>query len=592
MNAEQIQSLAVLLGALGLFAWGRFRHDLVALIALLACVHMGLVPAGEAFAGFGHPAVITVAAVLVLSQALSASGVIDLLARRCVPQKAPVTVQVAGLGGIGALLSSIMNNVGALALLMPVAIAAAKRAGRSPSLLLMPLAFATMLGGCLTLIATPSNLVVSDYRRLALGEPFALLDFLPVGVAVVAAGLAFIALVGWRLIPLRQSPAAAELFGIASYVTEAGVPEKSKAAGMTFIQVEAALEDTEARLFGLVRGSRRIPATAWWERIQPGDVLVFRAPPDSCRKVREARELTALDEPETATEALGGEGHTLVEAVVQPGAPIEGLTAEEMRLRSRYGVAMVAISRQGSASSGRLKSFRFAVGDVLLLQGAPAQIAAACSALGLLTLSQRELPAGRRRAMPAVGFFALAILAMALGLAPPAIALSTAVALVLATRCITLREAYAAVDWPVLVLLGAMLPVGGTLESTGATEVIAGTLLSLGNEVAPVVVLTLVLLVTMFISDVVNNAATAVMMAPLAVGLARGLGVSPDPFLMAVAIGAALAFLTPIGHQNNTLVMGPGGYRFGDYWRMGLPLELVLTLVSVPMLLLVWPLNP
>ncbi len=590
MTAEQIQSLAVILGALLLFAWGRFRHDLVALIALLAAVHMGLVPGDQAFAGFGHPAVITVAAVLVLSYALSASGVIDILARHCVPQKASIPVQVAGLGGLGALLSSVMNNVGALALLMPVAIAAAKRSERSPSLLLMPLAFATMLGGCLTLIATPSNLVVSDYRRLALGEPFALLDFAPVGLAVVAAGLVFVALVGWRLIPARKSPAAAELFGIANYVTEASVPPKSKSVGLSFREIEAKLEEPESRLFGLVRGSRRIPSTAWWERVQEGDVLVFQAPPTAFSKVREALQLTLIEEPESATEALGGEGRTLVEAVVQPRALIEGLTAEEMRLRSRYGIALVAISRQGNVASARLKCFRFAVGDVLLLEGAPGQIAAASAALGLLPLAQRELPAGGRRALPAVGFFALAILAMGIGLAPPAVALSTAVALVLATRCITLREAYEAVDWPVLVLLGAMLPVGGTLESTGATEVIAGWLLSLGHEMAPVFVLTAVLVVTMFISDVINNAATAVMMAPLSLGLARGLGVSPDPFLMAVAIGAALAFLTPIGHQNNTLVMGPGGYRFGDYWRMGLPLEIVLVVVSVPLLLLVWPL--
>lgn len=590
MTEAQILSLAVLVAALALFAWGRLRHDVVSLLALLAVVAGGLVPAEEAFLGFGHPAVITVICVLVLSHALAASGAIDAVAARLLPPGLSVARQILLLGGLGALLSAVMNNVGALALLMPAAIAAARRDGHSPSLVLMPLSLLTMLGGLITLIGTPSNLVVSDFRRRALGEPYHLLDFTLVGLLVTALGLLYVTLLGWRLLPARKPPQAEELFGIASYVTEAEPAEGSVSLGKSFAELEGLLGDAEARLFGLVRGSRRIPATAWWERMQPGDALVFEASPQVLPKVLERLKLRSLAEQEKARVAIGGEGAGLIEAVVQPRAAIAGLTAEEMRLRSRYGVTLVAVSRQGEGSGGRLKSFRFQTGDVLLLQGAPAQLAAATANLGLLPLAQRELPLRRRNWIPPVAAFLLAIAAIVAGLAPPAIALAAGVAALLVGGVLKPGEAYAAVDWPVVVLLGAMLPVGGTLETTGATQVIADWLLGVGRALEPWMVLTLVLGVTMLVSDVVNNAATAVMMSPLAIALAQGLGVSPDPFLMAVAVGTTVAVLTPIGHQNNTLVMGPGGYRFGDYFRFGLPIEAATLLLGAPIILLAFPL--
>ncbi len=589
MDQNQLLSVGLIVVALGLFAWGRLRYDLVALLALLVAVYGGLVPADEAFLGFGHPAVITVIAVLVLSQALTASGAVELLARRLLPAGATVGRHILILGGLGALVSAVMNNVGALALLMPIAIAAARRDGHSPSLVLMPLALLTMLGGLITLIGTPSNLVVSDFRRRALGEPFHLFDITPIGLLITLLGLVYAALLGWRLLPARKPPQADELFGIASYVTEARVGEASPALGKSFAELEAALVEPEARLFGLVRGARRIPSTAWWERAQSGDVLVFEASPQVFPRIVERLKLESLSEPELGRDAIAGEGRSLVEAVVQPRGLITGLTAEEMRLRSRYGVTLIALSRQGEGTGGRLKNLRFEIGDVLLLQGAPAQLAAAISTLGLLPLAERDLPMQRRRWLPPVAFFGLAIAAIAADLATPAVALATAVAGLLATRTMKLGEAYAAVDWPVVVLLGAMLPVGGTLESTGATQVIAGWLLDIGRAVQPWMVLALVLGVSMLVSNVVNNAATAVMMSPIAVALAKGLQVSPDPFLMAVAVGVTLAVMTPIGHQNNTLVMGPGGYHFGDYWRFGLPMQLAVLLLGAPVILLCFP---
>jgi di/tricarboxylate transporter len=589
LTTEQIESLSLLAATLALFAWGRFRHDVVAMLSLMAAVALGLVEADAAFAGFGHPAVITVAAVLILGYAVSASGIVDVAVKRLMPDGASLFVQMLALGVMGALISSIMNNVGALALIMPVAVAAARKAGQPPSVLLMTVSLATMLGGLLTLIGTPSNLVVSDFRRQALGEGFHLFDITPIGLCVVLAGLTFIALFGWRLIPARSAPVAGELFGMATYVTEAKVKEGSKSIGKAFTELEQMPAVLGAHVMGIVRAGQRIPSTAWWERIQAGDVLVYQSAPETFPRVQEALDLEHLADPETGAAAIAGEGRMLVEAVVRPRAPIEGQTAQELRLRSRYGVDLIAVSRQGEEPSKRLKRFRFTVGDLLLLQGSAQQLQAALSALGLLPIAERNLPPSRRRALPAVGFFLAGIVVTASGLAPPAVALMAAALLTVVFRALPLRELYAAVDWSVIVLIGAMLPVGGTLEATGATDVIATWLLNIGQGAGPYLVLALLLVVTLLLAEAVSNAATAVLMAPLALGLARGLEVQPDAFLMAVAVGSACAFLTPIGHQNATLIMGPGGFRFGDYWRLGVAMEAIVVAISVPLLPLLFP---
>ena len=589
MTAPQIESLALLGVTLALFAWGRFRHDVVAMLALMVAIVLGLVEPDAAFAGFGHPAVITIAAVLVLGYAVSASGIVDLAVQRLMPEGASLFVQMAALGLMGALISSVMNNVGALALIMPVAVAAARKAGKPPSILLMTVSLGTMLGGLLTLIGTPSNLVVSDFRRQALGEGFHLFAVTPIGVAVVAAGLAFISLVGWRLIPARSAPVAGELFGMATYVTEARVKEGSKSIGKAFTELEQVPAVQDAHVMGIVRGGHRIPATAWWERIQAGDVLVYQAAPETFPRVQEALDLEHLADAESGAAAIAGEGRMLLEAVVRPRAQIEGQTAQELRLRSRYGVDLIAVSRQGDAPSKRLKRFRFTVGDLLLLQGSAQALSAALNALGLLPIAERSLPPSRRRALPAVLFFLAGIVVTVSGVAPPAVALMGAALLTVMFRALPIRELYTAVDWSVIVLIGAMLPVGGTLEATGATDAIAAWLLDIGQGAGPLVVLALLTIATLLLAEAVSNAATAVLMSPLALGLARGLEVQPDAFLMAVAVGSACAFLTPIGHQNATLIMGPGGFRFGDYWRLGLAMEAIVVAIAVALLPLLFP---
>ena len=613
MSSQQVIAAGLVVLALLLFAWGRWRYDIVALLVMLAAVAGGVVDPATAFLGFGHPAVVTVAAVLVVSRGLEAAGVVDQIAARLLPAKAPLVVQLALLCGIVAVLSAFMNNVGALALIMPVTLAAAAKAGHAPGLLLMPVAFASMLGGMTTLIGTPPNILVATYRGSSAGMPFGLFDFLPVGGAVAAAGLAFIVLFGWRLIPRRSRAGMEEMQGIDEYVAEVTLTEKSPLIGLSTAKLDEALAKHELKALVLIRGERRVPA-ARWEQVRADDVVLLEGAPDALQAAlgplgvalpqdaeneKEKREKEegaegdkgAGEAPKRRKPRLGGDDIGVVEAVVQPRALLVGLTAEEMRLGERYLVNLLAVAREGSHHRGRLKSFRFAAGDVLLLQGPRPQLNAAIRALGVLPLAERQIDLGRAvRPLVAVGIMAAALAAIAAFGAPAAVALTMAAVAMVISRTINLREAYDAIDWPILILLGAMIPVGQALETTGTTALLADWLARMGRGLAPVVLLIVILVITMTLSDIINNAATAVMMAPLAAGLARGLGVNPDAFLMAVAIGASCAFLTPIGHQNNTLVMGPGGYRFWDYWRMGLPLELLIVAVSIPMLLLFWPL--
>jgi len=593
VTTPQIISLAILGGALVLFVWGRWRHDVVALIALAAGLISGLVPGGEAFAGFGHPAVITVAAVLVISRALANAGAVDLLLRYIAPLTGRPSIHIGGLGGISAVLSGFINNVGTLALMMPVAIKSAAGAGRTPGSILMPISFAAILGGLLTLIGTPPNIIVATFRADALGEPFHMFDFTPVGAPIALAGLLFVAFVGWRLIPKerRERSAPDELFDIKGYLTEARVQDDSDIVGKLLREVEDVAAEHDATILGVVRDERRILRPTWRGALEAGDILILEAAPESIDKVVTTLGLTLADEGKDVTETLRSDEVGLVEAVVTAGSVAEGRNARGLRLRTYHGVKLLGVSRQGRPTRGRLRSFTFRAGDVLLLQGDTEQMPGTLADLGLLPLAERDLQIGKRRKLwIALAVFIAAIICAALGIVGAPVALTLAALAMLLFDVISPREAYRNIDWSVIVLMGALMPVGAALEATGTTVLIADAILFIAGNAAPVVALGLILVVTMTLSDVINNAATAVVMAPISLGVASSLGVNPDGFLMAVAVGASCAFLTPIGHQNNALIMGPGGYRFGDYWRMGLPLELIIVAVALPMILLVWPL--
>ena len=594
MTIDQALVLILFTGLFAMFVWGRWRYDLVAITALIAAVFMGLVPAGQAFSGFGHPAVITVAAVLIVSRALSVSGAIERLTAVMLPPVRSLTAHIGLLSGVGAVLSAFMNNIGALALLMPATIDAAKKSERPPALLLMPLSFGTILGGLITLIGTPPNIIIANIRTDVAGQPFAMFDFAPVGLTLAVLGVAYLALIGWRLVPKeRQAKSAGEeLFDIDAYVTEVKVVDGAKAVGRSVAELDDVADACDVRIAGLIRARKRILRTSRATEVMAGDIIILEADPAGLDRFAHKLGLEIVGDAPRDRALLSSTEVALTEAVVSPDSRMIGRITGQMRLKSRYGLNLLGVSRQGTPVRRRLHKVIFRSGDVLLLQGDADSMHVTMTRLGLLPLASRGMGLGQRgQAWLALSFLAAAVAAASSGLIPLPIAFAAAAVAVVASNIVPLRDVYDSVDWPVIVLLGALIPVGQALQTTGATALIADAILALASGAGPVLVLVLIMVVTMTLSDIMNNAATAVVMAPIAITLSDRLGVSSDPFLMAVAVAASCAFLTPIGHQNNALVMGPGGYRFGDYWRVGLPLEVLIVALGVPMILWVWPLG-
>jgi len=591
MTNDQIILFGLLSFVFALLLWGRIRYDLIAFGALILAVIAGVVPQDKAFEGFGHPAVIIIALVLIVSRGLVNSGAIDLIARYAVNKSRAVSSHIAIMSGVGAALSAVMNNVGALALLMPVDLQAASKAGRSPALTLMPLSFATIVGGLVTLIGTPPNIIIASFREKALGEPFHMFDFAPVGIVVAIAGVAFVALVGWRLIPADRSThdSGKELFDLDAYVAEVRVSEGSKLIGKRVRELDDESEEADAVILGLVRNGERLPGQARREIIQKDDFLVIEASPQAIEELAGNLELEYVGS-EKHRDSLVSPETGLIEVVVPIGARIEGRSALSLRLLYRHGVTLLGVSRRGVPFRERVRKVEIEAGDILLLYGPSERLADIVDWLGALPLAERGLQVAQRtKATLTIAIFASAIFLASIGVLYLPIALAAACVALALFNVVPVRQFYEAVEWPVIVLLGSLIPIGAALESSGGTLLIADGIVSLASGASPAIVLTLLMIVTMTLSDVLNNTATAVIAAPIAVDIANRLGVSADPFLMAVAIAASCAFLTPIGHKNNTLIMGPGGYRFGDYWRMGLPLEILVIAVAVPMILIVWP---
>ncbi|MDE2841997.1 MAG: SLC13 family permease [Chloroflexota bacterium] len=593
--ARELTVFAVLVASLALFVFGRWRYDVVAISALLVLAVAGIVPAAEAYKGFGHPAVITVAAVLVLSRALYNSGVVDVIAAWYLRIPDLLTVRVAALSGMTAFLSAFMNNVGAVSLLLPVVVRVSNRSDHPPSRFLMPLAFASLLGGLTTLIGTPPNLIISKFREDELGVPFQMFDFAPVGVAITVAGVAFLALVAWRLIPSRRAPLAlGDTLDVENYMTEVRVPENSRFVGMLLRDIEESANE-EVTIAGLLHRGLVYPAPSSFQIIDANDVLIIEADPDDLKTFVDNTgfELEgSRDFQEEIRQSLASEDVSIVEAIAVPESPVLGKTARDLHMHAEYGVNLLGVSRQGQRIIRRLSRIDFRVGDVLLIQGQDEVVQTALPRLGLLPLAQRELRIGQqRRLFFPIAVFTGALLLTSLGLLSVQVSFVSAIAILVATRFVSLQDAYSAIDWPIIVLLGAMIPVGEALETTGGAARIASTLAGLGAFLPPWAMLGTLLVSTLLLSAIINNAAAVILMAPIGISVAQALGASLDPFLMAVAIGGSSAFLTPIGHQSNTIVMGPGGYHFVDYFIVGLPMVVVIVAVAIPAIMWVWPLG-
>ncbi|WP_146344720.1 SLC13 family permease [Phaeobacter marinintestinus] len=589
MTLDQTILFSLFLAVFGLLLWGRFRYDLVAFSALLAGVVLGVVPVKDAFTGFGHPATLVVALVLIVSAGLVRSGAVFLITRTLVDTSRGLGAHIAVMGGIGAVLSAFMNNVAALALLMPVDIQTARKAGRSPGLTLMPLGFATILGGMVTLIGTPPNIIIASIRGETLGTPFTMFDFAPVGGIAALAGLIFVALIGWRLIPTRENEQTG-MSGLTQYIAELTIPDESKHIGKRLAELEETAEKADVAILGLIRDGKRRYGRATNTILRANDVLVLEAVPEALDEFRATTDLAFSDAARQEKLTAAGDGLDVIEVVVPETSRIARKTAQTLGLAWRQQTILMGISRQGKQITKQVRNTIVEPGDILLLLCPRDHGPDVTEWLGCLPLAERGLSVtANDKTWLSIGLFAAAVLAASLGLIYLPVALGLVVVAFVLTKILPIAEIYDHIEWPVVVLLGSMIPLGAALDSSGGTELIASSLVSLTTGLPSWAILTVLMVVTMTLSDVLNNTATTIVAAPVGIQMAQALNVSPDPFLMAVAIAASAAFLTPIGHKNNTLILGPGGYRFGDYWRMGLPLEILIVAVSIPAILVFWP---
>ena len=573
-----------------LFVWDKWRYDVVAVLALLFLVMYGIIPSEDAFSGFAHPAVITVAAVLLISRGLQASGIVDVLARFMNKAGKNLYLQITVLCLVTAVASAFMNNIGALAILMPVAIHVARKNGHPPSYILMPIAFSSLLGGMITLIGTPPNIIIATFRADYTGEAFGMFDFAPVGLALTIAGILFITLLGWRLLPNRKGQASdSDRFEIENYITEVRVTKDSKIKDTTYGDIRSLTEDDVTPL-GLVRRKKRIHMPRLNEVLKTNDIIILEADTDSLNTFIDKSGVKLVGDKKFRKDAEGSEEIIMREAVVMPDSPLIGRTTTDLNMRTRYGLNLLAVARSNQKIRKRMDKIPFKNGDVLLLQGRSQNLDDLIAAMNCLPLVERELKIGKpRQILPGLLIFIAAVLIVILGVLPVQIAFATGAAAMVFTGVLPVKDLYSHIDWPIIVLLGAMIPIGVAFETTGAADLIADQVLEIGYNYPVWFVVGLIMAITMFLSDLINNAATVVLMAPIGLTIAGGMDMSADPLLMAIAVGASCAFLTPIGHQSNTLVMGPGGYKFSDYWRMGLPLEIIILLLGTPLILFFWP---
>ncbi|RCS24379.1 SLC13 family permease [Phyllobacterium salinisoli] len=590
MTPQQILAVIVIGLMMAAFVWGRFRYDIVAACSLLLAVTVGVVPFDAAFKGFSDEIVIIVASALVVSAGVARSGLMETVIQRLTPKLTSVRGQLAVLVITVTVLSAFVKNIGALAIMIPIAFQFAKRSNVSPSVFLMPMAFGSLLGGLMTQIGTSPNIVVSRIRGEMTGQSFTMFDFTPVGATLAVVGIVFLILFYW-LVPARTRETASmdDAIEINNYVSEARVSKESSALGKTVAHLVKSAEG-DAKVTSIVRGDRHMPPLPD-AILRENDVLLIEGDPKALDQIINQGKLVLSAERKPSADESSAEIDA-IEAVVVDGSPLIGLSARQLALFDRFDVNLLAISRQGERIKERLGEIVFRLGDVIVLQGKDTNLPNVLREFGCLPLARRSILLGsfRRGLIPLV-ILIIAMGTTALGMLPVSIAFFAAAVAMVLFRTIPVREVYSAVNGPILVMLATLIPVSDALRTTGASDVIAKWLTVFGHELPPYGALALILITAMAVTPFLNNAATVLVMAPIATSFATGLGFRPDAFLMAVAIGAGCDFLTPIGHQCNTLVMGPGGYKFSDYPRLGLPLSAIIVLAAIPALLYFWPLN-
>ena len=591
MTLEQGLAFGLMGAAVAFFIWGRFRYDLVALTALVVGAIIGVVPVDDMFAGFSNELIWIIASALVLSAAIARSGMVESVLSPVLSRLNTPALQIPAFAGAVMLLSVVTKNIGALAIMMPIALQVARKSGTPASQLLMPMAFASLLGGLVTLVGTSPNVIVSSVRETILGEPYQFFDFAPVGLGICIAGFAFLAVAPFFIRINRSAPAGVEqAMESAHYVTELSVPEGSALAGQPCSELQK-LAGADVTLVSIVSNGKRRKCSPE-AMLGEGDTIVVEGDQKDLEKFAAAAKLSLTGERHREGKE-NTEQVRVVEGVIGQASRLAGRTVAQARLHEQFGLSVLAVSRGGSRIASELRAVRLRAGDIIIFKAMDSDMGAAFAELQILPLTERKVALGTKRfGFAPVALLGAAILAITMGWAPIQLAFMAAAVGVLLLRVMSVTEAYRAIDGSMLVLLAALIPLSQAIERTGGAALLAGPLSDLLQPMPSYLAVATLIVVGMAITPFLNNAATVLIVAPMAAVVAANLGVNPDAYLMAVAIGAACDFLTPIGHQCNTLVMGPGGYRFGDYWRLGLPLSIIVVLVATPLIVLVWGGSP
>ena len=595
LTKDQIVLSFTILILLGLFIWNKYRYDAISIAALVFLVAISSIPnlelniisKDDALDGFANPAVMTVALVLIISHGLKNAG-LSALAGKVLAGRQFTEIQfLLCLLAVAATLSSFINNIGAMAILLPLTVSVCQKMEWHPAKFLMPLAFACILGGMNTLIGTPPNIIISEYAYQETGAGFNFFDFSKVGLAITICGILFVAFIGNKLIFLRAIPSDEPLINMKGYMFEVEVNEGSSSAGLTLYKFkEQAGEDIE--IMGIISETGSVKKVQNNMRIKEGQILVIKSPPDEIGKILNLFDFSIPDELHGIDEADLEE----IEVLISPGSRLIGRKYDFFQKLAFEELNLLGLWRKGTKYRTRLTRETFKAGDVLLLGVRDLddeEVKGKINHLGLMPIREREIEviSSRSRLLKGLVFFISSILAVAFGVLSPTISFLLCV-LCFARIKIIDSNFYRSVEWPIIVMLAAMIPIGMAMQSTGLSGLIASSISNLAPNLGQAWILIIILVITMAVSDIINNAATAVIMAPISYEIALNFGYDVNAFLMVVAIGASCAFLTPIGHQCNTVVMGPGNYKFTDYWRMGLPLEILIVAIAIPMILFVW----
>jgi di/tricarboxylate transporter len=584
-------TLGIIAVAVVLFATEKLRVDVIALLVLLTLALSDLVGPDDVFAGFASPAVITVWAVYIVSGALFKTGVADILGQRIIrlagssePRLIAVIMLTCGL------MSAFMNNIGATAILLPAVVGISRQAKVPLSRLLIPLSFSSLMGGNMTLIGTPPNVLAANILTQQGLATFRFFDFAPTGIIVFGTGILFMVLVGRHLLPVRQPIEQVQAAAMREYVSEVRVSEESQVAGKTLLESRLGA-DYDLTVVAIIRDGQ-VRSTLYADtRLEPDDILLVEGTVENLMRARDRLELVIEAERKWELEELDPEKTHVVEATLAPRSRMVGRTLRNMHFRDRYGFTALAIWRQGEVITERLRDVRLRFGDALLLRGPRHRLPALQQGDDFLVLEPIMLELRRQRKAPlAIGVAVLVLALVTVVELPVATAMVIGAVLMVLSGCLNMDEAYQSIEWRSVFLIAGMLPLGTAMESTGTARFLADLLVDVLGSLGPLAILAGIYILAGLITEPMSNAAATVLMVPIAIDVALGLGANPQPFVLATVIGASTSFLTPVGHQANVLVFGPGGYRFFDYTRVGALLNLAILIVTLVFLPLIWPL--